>query len=154
VRTVLCLKAITHPNISAALGGQITKSKGRKKATDLRALSHPQIYNLLLKFSQDHWTALRIVDDFTVEPGATLFVGTQSAKSHTFVFKDGIRYGCATATRTDADQYAFVEIEGTRSPCLIQYHFDISVGDESPITCSIVQRMNTDEDFPRLGWDL
>jgi len=84
--------------------------------------------------------ALRIVDNFTIEPGAILFVGTQSAKSHTFVFKDGIRYGCATAARTDVDQYAFIEIEGTRSPCLIQYHFDISVGDESPITCSIVQR--------------
>ena len=154
MRTVLCSKVITHPNILAAPGGQITKLKGQKKATDLRALSHPQIYNLLLKFSQDYWTALRIVDDFTVEPGATLFVGTQSAKSHAFVFKDGICYGCATAACTDADQYAFIEIEGTCSPCLIQYHFKISVGDESPVTCSIVQRMNTDEDFPHLGWDL
>ena len=59
-----------------------------------------------------------------------------------------------TAAHTDADQYALVDIDGTRSPCLIQYHFDISVGDESPITCSIVQRMNMEEDFPRLGWDL
>ena len=148
-----CAKIITY-QITLALGGQIIKSKGRKKATNLRTLAHPQIYTLLLKFAQDHWAQLRIIDDFTVELGATLFIGTQSAKSHAFIFKDGIRYGCATAARTDADQYAFVDIDGTRLPCLIQYHFDISVGNESPITCSVIQRMNADEDFPRLGWDL
>ena len=148
-----CAKIITY-QITSALGGQIIKSKGRKKTTNLRTLTHPQIYTLLLKFAQDHWAQLRIIDDFTVELGATLFIGTQSAKSHAFIFKDGIRYGCATAARTDADQYAFVDIDGTRLPCLIQYHFDISVGNESPITCSIIQRMNADEDFPRLGWDL
>ena len=146
-------KIITYPFVSAP-GGQITKSKGRKKTTNLRTLAHPQIYTLLLKFAQDHWAHLQIIDDFTVELGATLFIGTQSAKSHDFVFKDGIRYGCATAARTDADQYAFVDIDGTHLPCLIQYHFNISVGNESPVTCSVIQCMNTDEDFPRLGWDL
>jgi len=105
----------THTN-TVALGGQITK------------------------FSQDYWTALRIVDDFTIEPRATLFIGTQSTKSHAFVFKDGIHYGCATAARTNADQYAFVDIDGTRLPCLIQYHFNISVGNQSPVTCSVIQR--------------
>ena len=141
-------------SIASALGGKITKSKGRKKPTNLRTLAHPQIYTLLLKFAQDHWAQLQIIDDFTVALGATLFIGTQSAKSHDFIFKDGIRYGCATAARTDADQYAFVDIDGTRLPCLIQYHFDISVGNESPVTCSVIQCMNTDEDFPRLRWDL
>jgi hypothetical protein len=153
VRTFSFVKIITYPIVSAP-GGQITKLKGRKKTTNLRTLAHPQIYTLLLKFAQDHWSQLRIIDDFTVELGATLFIGAQSAKSHAFIFKDGIRYGCATASCTDADQYAFVDIGGTRLPCLIQYHFDISVGNESPVTCSVIQCMNTDEEFPRLGWDL
>jgi len=86
------------------------------------------------------------MDDFTIKSKATLFIGTQSAKLHTFVFKDGICYRCATAAHTDADQYAFVKFKGTCSPCLIQYHFDISVGD--------VQCMHMDKDFPCLGWDL
>ena len=141
-------------SIASALGGKITNSKGRKKPTNLCTLTHPQIYTLLLKFAQDHWAQLQIIDDFTVALGATLFIGTQSAKSHDFIFKDGICYGCATAARTDADQYAFVDIDGTCLPCLIQYHFDISVGNESPVTCSVIQCMNTDEDFPRLRWDL
>jgi hypothetical protein len=153
VRTFSFAKIITYPIVSA-LGGQITKSKGQKKTTNLRTLAHPQIYTLLLKFAQDYWAQLRIINDFTVKLRATLFIGTQSEKSHAFIFKDGIRYGCATAARTDADQYAFVDIDGTRLPCLIQYHFDISVGNKSPVTCSVIQCMNTDEDFPRLGWDL
>ena len=141
-------------SIASALGGKITNSKGRKKPTNLCTLTHPQIYTLLLKFTQDHWAQLQIIDDFTVALGATLFIGTQSAKSHDFIFKDGIHYGCATAACTDADQYAFVDIDGTCLPCFIQYHFDISVGNESPVTCFVIQCMNTDEDFPCLGWDL
>lgn len=109
---------------------------------------------LLLKFAQNHWPLLRIVDDFTIEHGATIFMGSKSAKSHAFIYKDGIRFGCATAPRTDADQYACADIAGTRLPCRILYHFELSVANEQPLLCSVIQRLLSDEDFPRLGWDL
>lgn len=138
-------------------GPTIITSKGKAHPINLRLIPHgnnPNIYLLMLAFARKQWPGLDIIDDFTIKAGATVFHGTQSARSFPFIYKDGIRYGCSMATRTDADQYALVDITGSRVPCRIINHFQISVGNEKPLVCSVIQRLVSNNDIPQFPWDL
>lgn len=107
----------------------------------------------MLTFSHTVWPALDIIDDFTIQAGATVFHGAQSSYLYPFIYKDGIRYGCSTASCTDADQFALADITGSQVPCKIIYHFQISVGSEKPLICSIIQWLVSDYDMPQFPWD-
>ena len=104
----------------------------------------------MLAFSRTVWPTLDIIDDFTIQAGATVFHGAQSSP---FIYKDGICYGCSTASRTDADQFALADITGSQVPCKIIYHYQISVGSEKPLVCSIIQQLVSDYDMPQFPWD-
>lgn len=138
-------------------GSTIIMSKGQAQPTNLRLLPHrdnPNIYMLMLKFAHTQWPALDIVDNLTIRAGATVFHGTQSARSFPFIYKDGIHYGCFMATHTDADQYALANISGSQIPCRIINHFQISVGNEKPLGCTIIQQFVSDNNIPQFPWDL
>jgi hypothetical protein len=122
--------------------------------TDLRKLPIPGIYNLLLEFSRCRWPELNIVHDFATDSNGTPFFGEGSARMCSFIIKDGIRYGCSTAKRTQADRFACIEINGTRLPYQLVYHFEISVGGRTSVMCSVVKRCCGDEDIPPMPWDL
>ena len=64
----------------------------------------------MLEFSYTVWPALDIIDDFTTQAGATAFHGAQSSHLYPFIYKDGIHYGCSTASHTGADQFALADI--------------------------------------------
>lgn len=138
-------------------GSTIIMSKGQAQPTNLQLLPHrdnPNVYMLMLKFAHTQWPALDIVDNLTIQAGATVFHGTQSACSFPFIYKDGIHYGCFMATHTDAYQYALANISGSQIPCRIINHFQISVGNEKPLGCTIIQQFVSDNNIPQFPWDL
>ncbi|KAG1818780.1 hypothetical protein EV424DRAFT_1347585 [Suillus variegatus] len=114
----------------------------KTKFTSLRGLQHPQY-----KFPD-----LNVVDDMTAELGTTVLFASRSAKVLPFIVKDGIRFGSATATRTNADQFAGVLMHDTRVPCKIIYHFEIHLPDQV-FYCSAVQKMVSDDRIPIMPWD-
>jgi hypothetical protein len=124
------------------------------KPTNLRALP-AHIYPLLLRFAQQHWSAISVVDDFTVVKGDEIpLVASRCARSLPFIVKDGIRFGCSTAKRTQDDQDACADLECGRVPCKIRYHFELAVGNEAPVICSVIERWFADENIPTMPWDL
>lgn len=124
------------------------------KFADLRSIPHANIYQLLLAFLRNHLVDDDIVDDLTVKRGATVFAASQSTQLLSHLIKDGIRFGCSTATRTQADQYASVNFQGYRAPCRIIYHFAIHLGQRPPIYCSAIQRVLSDDSIPLMPWAL
>ncbi|KAG2343762.1 hypothetical protein BDR05DRAFT_947875 [Suillus weaverae] len=100
----------------------------KTKFTSLRGLQHPQVYQLLVGFLQHKFPNLNVVDDMTAELGTTVLFASPSAKVLPFIVKDGIRFGSATATRTNADQFAV-------------------------FYCSAVQKMVSDDRIPAMPWD-
>lgn len=124
------------------------------KFADLRSIPHANIYQLLLAFLRNHLVDDDIVDDLTVKRGATVFAASQSTQLLSHLIKDGIRFGCSTATRTQADQYASVNFQGYHAPCRIIYHFAIHLGQRPPIYCSAIQRVLSDDSIPLMPWAL
>ncbi|KAG1813652.1 uncharacterized protein BJ212DRAFT_1447836 [Suillus subaureus] len=108
----------------------------KTKFTSLRGLQHPQVYQLLVGFSQHKFPDLNVVDDMTVELGTTVLFTSQSA----------------TATQTNADQFAGVLMHDTCVPCKIIYHFEIHLPDQV-FYCSAVQKMVSDNKIPVMLWD-
>lgn len=137
--------------------GVIITPKRKAKGVDLRQLG---LYAHLLAFAQKHWVHLQIVDDFSIRPaGATIFGGSQVAKSVDFVFKDGTWYRCSTAVSARAgistgDHFACVNIHDGRYPCKILYHFKVTVPGALSVYCSVVQHMVSDDSMPLLPLDL
>ncbi|KAG2737679.1 hypothetical protein P692DRAFT_201674704, partial [Suillus brevipes Sb2] len=124
----------------------------KAKFTSLRGLQHPQVYQLLVGFLQHKFPDLNVVDDMTAELGTTVLFASRSTKVLPFIVKDGIRFGSATATRTNADQFAGVLMHDTRVPCKIIYHFEIHLPDQV-FYCSAVQKMVSDDRIPVMPWD-
>ncbi|KAJ7120571.1 hypothetical protein C8R43DRAFT_1136739 [Mycena crocata] len=135
-------------------GTTILTPKSVRAPTNLRRLPHTNLYALLLAYALTVWTDISIVDDFSTEDGAVPFSGATSATSYPFLVKDGVRYGCLTATRTDADHLALVNIDASRTPCQLLYHFGLTVGERPSVLCSVVRRLETDADIPQFPWDL
>ncbi|RDB19230.1 hypothetical protein Hypma_013499 [Hypsizygus marmoreus] len=133
---------------------RILKPRSAKNLTNLRALPNPAIYGLLLDYARVLWPDLTISDDFSVVQGAVPFLGFGSARSCPFIYKDGNRYGCATAVRTQEDRFACANLNGSCLPCQLVYHFEITVDGRSPAFCSIIRRSVADEHIPALPMDL
>ncbi|KAF8997092.1 hypothetical protein BDQ17DRAFT_1429299 [Cyathus striatus] len=113
---------------------RIIKPKPLKCYSNLRKLSDSTIYGLLLNYAQQVWPQLDIIDNFTIRGGSTPFFAHGSTKSYPFIIKNGIRYGSI--------------------PCKLVYHFEVAVGSENPVLCSIVQRCIADDAIPSMPWDL
>ena len=135
------------------LGDQILRPM-RAKVSNLRCLENLGIYALLLAFTRTCFPDENIVDDMSVIEHSTPFFGLGSARFCSFIIKDGSRFGCSTATRTQADQFASANFSGVQLPCQILYHFELTIGDHSPFMCSVVRRCLGDEALPSMPWDL
>ncbi|TFK48361.1 hypothetical protein OE88DRAFT_1684365 [Heliocybe sulcata] len=107
--------------------GAIRPPKGQKQLTNLHKLKDKSIYGMLLVYCQKLWPDIHIIDDLTPDPNATMFVGARSARMLPFIYKDGIRYGCSTAVRTQADCFACIDFPEFRAPCELLYHFELTL---------------------------
>ncbi|KAI0370386.1 hypothetical protein BV20DRAFT_1035887 [Pilatotrama ljubarskyi] len=124
-----------------------------KKYSDLRKLPHPDVYQLLLTFLQELWPELRIADDFNLESDCLTFSSTRSARVFPVLSVDSTRYGSIMDKRSSADRFGCVDFRSSRVPCKILYHFGLSVGNSS-VTCSVVQRLISDDNIPAFPWSL
>ncbi len=136
-----------------AQGDNILKPKSVKKFTNLRSLPS-YVYGLLLAFAQRTWPDLTIADDFNCDPKVITFAAEQSARKLPFISKGGARYGSVADNRTDADRIACADFEDSRTPCRMLYHFELCVGDRTPIVCSIVERLQADGNIPAFPWSM
>ncbi|GBE85854.1 hypothetical protein SCP_0803760 [Sparassis crispa] len=135
-------------------GCTILKPKSAKKFTDLRTFPHPTVYSMLLEYTRKTWPELNIEDDFTTDRNAILFLAARSSKALPFICKDGIHYSSSMDHRSQADRFACIDMDGSRVPCRLIYHFEITISDKPPIVCSIVQRMVSDDDIPTFPWSI
>ncbi|KAI0826846.1 hypothetical protein BC628DRAFT_1410053 [Trametes gibbosa] len=101
-----------------------------KRLTNLCSLAHPEVYELLLTFVQWVWPDLHLVNEFNIDPHATIFSSTQSARLFPVIAVDSSRYGSITDGRSSADRYACVDFGSSRFPCRILYHFELLVSDD------------------------
>jgi len=124
------------------------------KVTNLRCLNTPGIYTLLLAFIRSRFPDENVVDDMSSVEQSTPFFGAGSARICPFIIKDGNRFGCSTATRTQADQFATANFAGVQLPCQMLYHFELTVGGHPTFMCSVVRRCLGDETLPSMPWDL
>lgn len=113
----------------------------------------PNLYQLLLFYSQARWPELELIDDFSLGPG-TQFSGSMSARSIGYIRKDGIRYGCTSNKKSKVDCFAFLKEANLRVPVEISHLVILQVADKEPHVCAVVRRMLSDGDIPHLPWDL
>ena len=133
------------------------KSSGKAKFLNLRNLKHLDIYQLIITYLQNEYPDLRIVDDMTAEPGTNILFAARSMRVLPFIIKDGIRFGSATTTRTDADQFAGIRVENAHVvPCKMLYHFQVLLpqSQDRVIYVSAVQKCVVDLAIPIMPWDL
>jgi hypothetical protein len=124
-----------------------------RKATNLRALPHSEVYGLLLEFARTTWPEIDLRHDLDSAPDGLLFMSDHVARLLSYVTRGGVRFGSLTAKRSQRDQHAFVKLSGHNVPCNLVYHFELTVPGQAPIICSILQRFIRDDDVPRFPWD-
>jgi hypothetical protein len=111
-------------------------------------------YALLLGHCQRLWPDLNLINDVSLEDG-TPFYRSEVCHELPFIRKEGIRYGSMANKRTRADCYAFISRGiDRRVPVEISSLFSIQVGDKPPHICALIQRMSSDDNIPRMPWDL
>jgi hypothetical protein len=125
-----------------------------RKATNLRALPHNEVYGLLLEFSRTTWPELDLRHDMDLTPEGVLFMSDCVAHILSYVTRGGVRFGSLMAKRSQRDQHAFVKLNGHNVPCRLIYHFELTVPGRAPTICSVVQRFIRENDLPRFPWDL
>jgi hypothetical protein len=124
------------------------------KFVDLQALDPiGQVYPLVLEYAQHLWPQLELIDDFSQDEGTPFWSG-KSATTVSYVRKNGIRYGCTSNRRTQADSYAFIVKDGVRVPAEIHTLLVLHVTDEPPNVCALVRRFVSDGNIPEFPWDL
>lgn len=128
-----------------------------KAYTNLR-LCQPdgKLYAALLKYSQQLWPDLRLIDDHSLGDG-TPFVASSVARALPYIRKDGLRYGSKNNRRTQADKYAFVKTQpgSSRTPVEILWLFALQVANQRNYhVCAVVRRMLEDENIPQFPWNL
>lgn len=130
-------------------------SKVPRRFSNLRALDRTgTLYSAILAFAQATWPQLRLISDLDFQnQNGTFFLSHKVAKQLQFVYRNSLRYGCASSSRTPADQYALMLVDGRRIPVRILWHFWLEVSTEEPKICSVVARLNM-TDVPLLPWDL
>lgn len=107
----------------------------------------------MLAHCQLLWPDLNIIDDHSMEDGTPLY-GHRTAKSLSYIRKDGIRYGCSTNKKSQVDSFAFISTAGSRVPIQIHYLFLIEFAGKSPQVSALVRRMVSDANIPVFPWDL
>ncbi|KAF8837311.1 hypothetical protein BDN67DRAFT_991807 [Paxillus ammoniavirescens] len=133
-------------------GQEIIGSK-RNKFINLRSFRQiPNLYTLTLDHTIVTWPALNLGHERMIDK--TPFFAEGSAKFHPFIMKDGNRYGCTSATQTDADAFAFVALQGAWIPCQFVAHLELSTPNEKPHFCSVIRRFVAGGDMPMMPWDL
>ena len=86
--------------------------------------------------------------------GLTPFYAHSTTRSLAFILKNGLRYGSTAAIRTDADIYACVDVDGSRFPCEIAGHFEVTISEGRQHYYSIIWRFVGGNDLPSMPWDL
>jgi hypothetical protein len=114
----------------------------------------PDLYERVLAHISKIWPELSLVNDKLITTDGTPFYAHSMSCSLPFIIKNGLRYGCSTAVRTDADIYAGVDLDGVRTPCEIVAHFKIMVAGQTPHFCSVIRQFDCDEDIPAMPWDI
>ncbi|KAJ8693146.1 hypothetical protein PTI98_010388 [Pleurotus ostreatus] len=126
-----------------------------KSTTNIHHMSPTgEYYRLLLRYFQDLWPDLDLVTEFANHPGQA-FVAERVARALPYIRKDGIRYGCASNRRTQADCYAFIIEDQARLPVKIEALLVVNIPGchKPPHVCAIVKRLRADENIPILPWD-
>lgn len=133
------------------------KPKSGKKSSflDIRPLPTEDIYMKILTFAKKQFPDINLVDDFSMDPSATVLSASHCVKPMPFVYKAGIRYGSNFDKRTRNDHFACIETSnGSWFPCNILYHFELYVPGQEPTMCSIVQRLDCSDEIPTLPFSL
>lgn len=120
---------------------------------DLHRTTVPGLYFLVLDFARACWPDLQLTSDQEPEPYGYTFLYDKVAETLPFVYRNGIRFGSATAKHTEADKFAFITFGDTRVPCKIEYLLRIRVADWEPQMCAIVAQMMADQHIPIMPWD-
>lgn len=137
---------------------KLPKSVGKLPVNLLQRDPTGQIYRLLLAYSQSLWPDLHLVAQFSMTEGLS-FIPGNVAREVPYIRKDGIRYGCTSNKRTQADSLAFVSqsaVSDIRQAVEIINYYVIQIPntDKPPHVCSLVRRMFSDDQLPRMPWDL
>ncbi|KAF8595016.1 hypothetical protein BDV93DRAFT_576770 [Ceratobasidium sp. AG-I] len=138
-----------------AMMAQQTRFTSGKQAqrVDLHRTTVPGLYFLVLDFARGCWPHLQLTSDHEPEPNGYPFLYDQVAEVLPFVYRNGIRFGPATAKRTEADKYAFIKSGDATVPCKIEYLLRIGVAGLEPRLCAVVAHMVADQHIPVMPWD-
>lgn len=139
----------------ASLGNNVSLPRRLGKTCNIAdLLPNGRSYALMLKYAQDLWPDLNIIDDHSMEDGLP-FYRSQTCRPLTYIRKDGIRYGATSNKRTKVDSLAFIsDGPGHRAPAEILSLVSVKVDEKPPHVCALVHRMQRDEDIPVFPWDL
>jgi hypothetical protein len=125
----------------------------RSQRVDLHSTPVPGLYFLMLDFARTCWPDLQLTSDLEPEPGGYPFIYNKVAETLPFVYRNGIRFGCESTKRTQADKLAFVQFGNSFVPCRIEYLFRITVEKKEPRICAVVAQMVADDHIPAMPWD-
>lgn len=120
---------------------------------DLHRTTVPGLYFLVLDFAKVCWPQLQLTSDQEPEPNGYPFLYNQVAEALPFIYRNGIRFGSATARRTEADKYAFLKSGNSTAPYKIEYLLRVIVSDLEPRLCAVVAHMVADQHIPVMPWD-
>ncbi|QRV82786.1 Transposase family tnp2 [Ceratobasidium sp. AG-Ba] len=141
--------------VDAMLARETTYTTGKHsiRHVNLHSLPLEGLYYLMLEFARTCWPDLRLTSDVEPVPGGYPFLYDKAAETLPFVYRNGIKFGCATATRTKADRFAFVRFGQSLVPCRIEYLFRLTVEKKEPRLCAVVAQMMADNNIPLMPWD-
>lgn len=138
----------------AMMARQTQFTGGRQsQKLNLHRTTVPGLYFLVLDFARACWPHLRLTSDQEPEPDGYPFLYDQVAETLPFVYRNGIRFGSATAKRTEADKFGFVKSGNSLTPCRIEYLLRMRVSDQEPRMCAVIAPMAADQDIPIMPWD-
>jgi hypothetical protein len=139
----------------ASIGNNVTLPHRLGKTINVAdLLPDGRAYYLLLRYLQELWPDLGVVDDASIQDG-TPFYRSKTTHAVAYVRKDGIRYGSTTNKRTDVDSMVFIsDGPDRRVPAEIIAILSVKLGEKLPHVCALVRRMYRDDDIPSFPWDL
>lgn len=92
----------------ASAGNDVSLPRCVSRPLDIsRILPNGASYGLLLRYVQDLWPDLNVIDDNSLEEG-TPFYRSKATRPLAYVRKNGIRYSSTSNRRTNADSVAFM----------------------------------------------
>ena len=148
-----CCENSTWISVLMMLANAQGQTKG--KPTDLRStkyLPDGQLYPMMIGYAQSLFPHITIVHDLSPDPGVTLISKT-CAYTLPYVQVEGLRYSSVTNKRTSKDRFAFISRGSTKTPCHIQWIFDLRVPGQPSHLCAGIQTFRTDNRIPTFPWD-